>query len=288
MILPRCPSHNQTWSMAFDPAKFNVSSTLGTKQAFQCQAAKQLGWVDPSTNCTSYDVNSAPAYAPDITNPQYQDLLVSWAEKQIDLGADGIWIDMLFWQASALAQATGNPNSSAVRMSFYAASNVIDRIHAYGRSKGKYIYVGTEWNFVNLTYSAPAVDFVTASPTAAEVKGPLNSTRWGSIKSQVMKMCGNIPIMANLDWGGAGGGTGSALTTFSQYLTPDQQRAWLASADAFFRANGIIFAYPVHGGTFPSTSGTLAFGKYNTYDSLAPQFATYNTIVSLATKKSGS
>jgi hypothetical protein len=77
------------------------------------------------------------------------------------------------------------------------------------------------------------------------------------------------------------------LTAFSQKLTSEQQSAWLTNADDFFTRKGILFAYPVHGGTFPTTATNLAFGKYNVYDSLAPEFGTYGTIKNLSLKKSG-
>jgi len=36
------------------------------------------------------DFRKLRAYFPDITNPTFQDLLLSWAKKQIDCGADGV------------------------------------------------------------------------------------------------------------------------------------------------------------------------------------------------------
>jgi hypothetical protein len=59
------------------------------------------------------------------------------------------------------------------------------------------------------------------------------------------------------------------------------------NADDLFTKKGMTFIYPVHGGTFPISSTKLSFGKYNVYDSLAPEFGTYGTIKDLALKKAG-
>jgi hypothetical protein len=280
-------TQSQTWAMALDPTKFNLG---GSKEELQCKAAQSLGWIESSTNCPSgYDPATAPAYFPDITNEQYQDLLVSWAEKQIDLGADGIWIDMLFGQANYIQQTSQNPNDPAIKASYDASSKVIDKIHDYGKTKyGKHIYVGTWWTFTQSSYSPatqPALDFVTVATPADEIKSSLNEGNWNTIKSTISGKLGNIPIYVFIDWNG---GANGPMGVFSQSLTPAQQRAWLESANAFFTKKGIIFAYPVHGGTFPMSSKSLAFGKYNVYDSLAPQFETYDTIKNLAKKKSES
>jgi hypothetical protein len=281
-------SQSQTWDMAIDPTKFNLSANLGSKVELQCKAAKALGWISSGTNCQSeYDPSNVPAYFSDITNVHYQELLISRAKKQIDLGSDGIWIDMLFGQANAIQEATGDPNHPAVKASYEAASKVVDEIHNYGYSKGKYIYVGTWGTFIDLPYSPPALDFITASPKTNEITNDLDDAEWNNMKNQITGKLGNIPIFAIIDWGGSEGGVNMPLTTFSQKLTPQQQSAWLVKADDFFTKKGILFAYPIHGGTFPPKSSQLAFGKYNVYDSLAPEFGTYNTIKDLARKKSG-
>jgi len=274
---------DQAWAMAFDPAKFDLTGALGSKEDVQCKAAKALGWVPSSTTCPSgYSMADAPAFFSDITNPDYQDLLVDRAEKQIDLGADAIWIDMLYAEAMAISEETKNPNHPGARAAVDAASAVIDRIHAYGQSKGKYVPVGTWWTYVDLSYASPDLDFVTATPKSTEITGGLDGAGWDDIRRQVTGRSGNIPIIAVIDWGGSDGGVGAPLTVFSQQLTDARQDEFITSADAFFRGKGIIFAYPVHGGTFPTKSARLAFGKYNVYDALAPEFQTYGTIKQLA------
>lgn len=76
---------------------------------------------------------------------------------------------MLFKQARIIKRWTGNPYHPAVKESYEAASQIVDEIHRYGESKGKYIYVGTWLTVVDFPYSPPAIDFVTATPSSEEV-----------------------------------------------------------------------------------------------------------------------
>jgi hypothetical protein len=256
-------SQEQTFDMALDPQEFGIRLS---KEEGQSRAAQLLHWSDKS-----------PAYFPDITNEDYQSLLVSRAKKQIDLGADGIWVDMLFSQASLLQ--TLSADESQVKASYDAAAKIVDEIHAYGYAKyDKRIYVGTWSSFTDFPYPPPDVDFVTATPKSEEITGGLDEKRWASIKNEA----GDAPVFAFIDWTAEG----APMDVFSQDLTPEQQREFLKTADAFFTERGMIFAYPVHGGTFPQTSERLSFGKYGVYDSIVPEFQTYETIRELAQNKS--
>jgi hypothetical protein len=274
-------TESETWAMALDPENLNLGIT---KENGQCQAAKFLGWISSGVSCPSgYDLANAPAYFPDITNAQYQGLLLSWAEKQIDLGADGIWIDMLYAQASFIQEKTRDPNNSGAETAFEAASKIVDEIHAYGSTRyNRHISVGTWWTFAELPYTPPDVDFVTVSIPSQEITGGLNEGSWNTIKSKITGKIGNKPILVFIDWSGS---ATAPMGVFSQSLTPAEEEGFLRSADTFFTGKGIIFVYPVHGGTFPVKSARLSFGKFNVYDSLAPEFGTYATIRDLAQKK---
>lgn len=254
-------SRSETWEMALDPTEIGLPLS---KEDGQKMAANFVG---------------SGAYFPDITNSIYQELLLSYAKKQIDLGVDGVWIDALFAQANLINRFGGLKNPNA-KESYEASSRIIDEIHSYGYTKyNKRVLVGTWYTFADFPYEPPDVDFVTASPTAEEIISGLDDERWESIKE---KFNGTL-IIAFIDWNGGGD---SPLGVFSQNLTPQQQRDFLVEADAFFAKKGIIFAYPVHGGTFPQSSKRLSFGKYGIYDSLAPEFQTYGTIKVLAQNKS--
>jgi len=276
-------SQSQTWAMAFDPAKLHISNM--DKTTAQCMYGHTLGFVSDNVKCPQgYNPETASAYFPDITNEQYQTLLLSYAQKQIDLGADAIWIDCLYTQAVDVQVLTKNPRHPGVKASYDAAAKIIDQIHEYGEKKyGKQIYVGTWTMFSGFPYPPPAVDFVVARPSPLEIKTGLQDAYWDSFKKTVTNKVGNVPIYIFLDWDGS---AGAPLGTFSQDLTPAEQNTFLQNADAFFTEKGMTFVYPVHGGRFPVDSPRLSFGEFPVYDSLAPEFGTYDTIKKLAQEKS--
>lgn len=258
---------SQTSKMALDPAKWGIKSP--TKDELQ----KQLGNL------------AADGYYPDITNPQYQQLLLSWAKRQIDSGMDGIWIDLLYTQAGTLAKLTNDMNHPAVKESYEAASKIVDDIHQYGDSRGKHVYVGTWTVPMYYSYKKPDLDFVTDTPQPSTISsGKFDDGKWEDTKNKVKETFGDIPILVVIDWGFRG----SQLEVFSQELSKEEQARLLRAADDFFTGKGMIFAYPVHGGNMVVTEPQnmiKAYGSYNWYDSLAPEFQTYGTIKELALKK---
>jgi len=56
---------------------------------------------------------------------------------------------------------------------------------------------------------------------------------------------------------------------------------------AFFSKKGVIFIYPLYGGDMRRLGlvKKFSYGRYNWYDSLAPEFETYDTMKELAQKK---
>ncbi len=271
---------DKTWDMAFDPGKWNLSVS---KEETQCKMTKSWNWIGSGIECPSgYNPENAAAYFPDITDEKYEELLLSLAKKQIDSGADAIWIDMLFYQANFIAKNTNNPNHPAVKAAFEASSKIVDEIHNYGYSKGKYIYVGTWSTFIDLPYAPPDVDFVTVTPTSEEVNAEkINEAGWISTREKINATMGNIPIFVFIDHGN----DGLPLAVFSQKLTSKEQNEFLKYADKFFTENGMVFVYPIHGGFMGQSAKILAFGKLKNYDALAPEFNTYGTIKELANKK---
>ncbi|MFH1157739.1 MAG: hypothetical protein V1721_02470 [Pseudomonadota bacterium] len=272
-----------TWKMAFDPQKWNISYVYKGKLLTKEEIQKSTAEINQETFDRGYDPGAARGYYPDITNPDFQELFLSWAEKQIDSGADAIWIDMLYSQTFRLFKMTGDIHHPAVKESYDAASKLIDGIHKYGESKGKYIYVGT-WSQPagEVPFEPPKLDFVTTTPTPVEMySGKLDEAKWDRINAGIKEKFGNIPHFAFIDWGGD---SERPIDVFSQKMTKEQQKAWLKEADKFFRSKGIIFIYPVHGGDFTGLGGAKvkAFGKFNKYDALAPEFDTFDTIKELA------
>ena len=102
------------------------------------------------------------------------------------------------------------------------------------------------------------------------------------MKAEVEAKLGEIPIFTFIDFGN----DGLPLAIFSQKLTKSEQREFLEYADEFFQEKGINFIYPVHGGFMGKSAAKLSFGEFKIYDSLAPEFQTYETIKELAQSKS--
>jgi hypothetical protein len=212
---------------------------------------------------------------------------LSWAKKQLDCGAEALWIDMLYRQATLLAQMAGDLHHPAVRESLAAASQIVEGIRRYGEERGRRVYVGSwvgpfvlaELKGKGFPYDPPRVDFVTLSPTIEEVlQKRLDEEKWTRAQALVRAKYGEIPLIAFIDWSF----DESPLVAFSQRLTPQEQRETLREFDRTFRELEVLFAYPVHGGFMGRNATKLSFGWSYKYDSLAPEFGTYETIRELA------
>jgi len=270
----------ETWGLALDPSKWGINMS---KEEFQCRFAKTHFWIPQDLDCSLYNPEIASAYFPDITNEKFQELLLRWAERQIDCGADAIWIDMLFRQVVMLYHLTKDFEHPAVKDSYSAINKIVDKIHEYGKKKGKYIYVGSWATPIKFPYPSPQLDFVTVTPSSKEVREmKFDEEKWNEYLSQIRKKFGNIPIFAFIDWAGT---TKTPLGQFSQNLSKEEQREFLRKADEFFSKKGVIFVYPVHGGFMGQDAEILSFGKLKVYDSLAPEFQTYETIKELTQRK---
>ncbi len=269
----------ETWAMALDPGKWDIDYP---KKKFQCEVAKSRSWIGLLKNCNNYDPGKESFYVPDITNERFQELFLAWAKKQIDCGADAIWIDLLFSQAGMLKVVTNDPDHPAVKESFESASKMIEDIQDYSISKGKYVYVGTWPSSTPYPYPQPKPDFVTLTPSSQEIYSmKLDEGKIDADVRKIRKNFGDIPIFAFIDWGNSN----SPLAFFSQKLSSEQQREFLVIADKAYQEKGIIFTYPLHGGGMGGNAKKLSFGEFRIYDSLSPEFDTYETIKELALNK---
>ena len=126
---------DETWKMALDPQKWNVQSEGKpfTKEDLQKFFAVRHGWARPDA---PYDWRSVPAYFPDPTNEDYRKIVVGWAARQIDCGADAIWVDLMFTASAYLAQLTKNPLHPAVKATYEGAAKIVDEIRQYGHRRG--------------------------------------------------------------------------------------------------------------------------------------------------------
>ena len=260
-------SQKETYRMALDPRKWGINFS---KEKLQELAQEKGG-------------TGKYGYFPDVTNKEFQELYLSWAKRQIDAGVNGLFLDMLFAQPRVLAKITGNPEHPAVKDSLEAVDYLIKEIRDYGKKKGEYIYLCSFGTFTDFPDYAPDLDFVLATPTVEEVRNlALDEERWNRIVSEIRERLPRAKILAVIDWDGT---TNTPLSVLSQELSKEEQREFLKIADEFLSKKGIIFVYPVHGGFMGQGAKILSFGKLKTYDSLAPEFETYETIKELAQSK---
>jgi hypothetical protein len=260
-VLPR----ERTWEMALDPQKHGFPMS---KEELHERYWEQTGSED--------------YIFPDILNSEFQRLFLDHAKAQIDAGADAIWIDGLFSQAGIFARLAGSPSHPAIAETFEGIRHLVDEIHRYGQSQGRPVYVGS-WAQTNYPYLPPQLDFVTISPSSEEVRARrLDEARWREKLAQVEETNGPVPIVAFIDWAFT---ADTPLGVFSQELSKEQAREVLRNFERFFLENGIMFAYPVHGGHMGRDATRLAFGWSHKYDSLAPEFDTYDTIQELARER---
>jgi len=110
----------------------------------------------------------------------------------------------------------------------------------------------------------------------------MDEAEWEEKLAFLREKMPNVTIFVFFDYGY----DDSPMEIFSQALSPQEQRKFLKIADEFFRRKGITFIYPVHGPDMGPDAKILSYGKSRCYDSLAPEFNTYETIVELAKNKS--
>jgi len=268
---------NETWKMALDPSKWGIPMT---REKFQTWWAKRHGWVKKEPYNPKEEM---PFYFPDPSNPNFQELFLSHAKRLIDAGADAIWIDMLFMPSHLLRQITGDENHRAVRETFEASSQIVDKIHEYGYSRyGKYVYVGSWGTAATFPYQPLDLDFITGSVSQKEIMSlKMDEAEWEKKLSLIREKMQNVTIFVFFDYGY----DNSPMEIFSQMLSPQKQKEFLRIADGFFRRKGITFIYPIHGPDMGSDAKILSYGFWRGYDSLAPEFDTYEAIVELAGNK---
>ncbi|MDD3813314.1 MAG: hypothetical protein PHZ02_01600 [Desulfocapsaceae bacterium] len=267
---------DQTWNMALDPGKWGIPTT---KEDFQTSVAVSHGWA---VQGQPYDPkNQMPFYFPDQSNPDYQDLFLSWVKRQIDCGITSILIDINTKQAKLMAELTGNINHISVKDAFAGASQIVDRIHEYGASfniKTNVISWATNI-LLNSPYRLPRLDAVMTTPSTQEIETlTMDEAKWDAYIAGIRTKMGNVPIFVMFDQGP----DYRPLEAFSQKLTIDQANQFLRIIDSFCKAKGMVFIYPIHGGIMGSAPTILSYNSYNWYDSLAPEFSTFETIKQLA------
>jgi len=251
-----------TWEMALDPQEYGFDLSR--------EELHERYW----------EITGSEDYIfPDLLDPGFQQLFLDHVKLQLDAGADAIWIDGLFWQAGIFARLAGSTEHPAIERVFEAIRRLVDEIHGYATAQGERVYVGS-WGQTAYPYPPPQLDFVTISPTPDEVRAcRLDEARWREKLAEVEELYGPVPVIAFIDWAFT---ADTPLGVFSQELTQEQAREALRNFERFFREEGVLFAYPVHGGYMGRDATKLSFGRSYKYESLAPEFETYDTIKELA------
>jgi len=71
------------------------------------------------------------------------------------------------------------------------------------------------------------------------------------------------------------------MSVFSQKLDRKEREEFLQKLSEFAKTENLTVIYPIHGGSMGKNPKRLAFGKYNWYDTLAPEFGDYEVVKQL-------
>lgn len=280
--------------MSFDPAQFGISSM--TKCEYQCLD-------DVMCECKGPDeARVIRKFVPDITDSQnidklFQTLFVHQAQKLLEAGVDGIWIDYLFFNASFLYNK--GASSSNIENVVHASIEVCNEIKKLRTNKGKIPLIST-WipHSVMIPYIKTSpywhdkfFDFYTTNAfTQIEIDTAIPEPIHWDLKVDIVKNeLGNVPLMAYIDWGFGK----HQLWYLTQNKIDFNERKnhlikFLRTFTDFFNKKGISFIYPVHGGNMcgsridiESPCYVLSYGQFNIFDAHAPEFDVYPEIVRL-------
>ena len=274
-------TRDDTWELALDPSSFGLPVS---KEEFQKWFWKQFKGVDITD-----PKNEMGFYLFDPTLSDVQNIFADLLEAQLNCGVDAFWWDMLLLPVSALLHY-GVPVEHTAIQEIYEGCK---EIASFTKKKVTHImwsYWRLEYDYGLFSeYGAPPVDICLDLIGTEEISSQvMNEDRWNTIQQYVQNIYGNLPHFTRLDFGS--GRTG--LYVFAEELTVEEANEFLTIAEDFFQQRGILLILPVHGGNpcDPSQISQnlcpkLAYGQYNWYDSLAPEFDTYDTIKSICSQR---
>ena len=271
-------TRDDTWELALDPSSFGLPVS---KEEFQKWFWKQFKGVDITDPKNEMDF-----YLFDPTLSDVQNIFADLLEAQLNCGVDAFWWDMLLLPVSALLHY-GVPVEHTAIQEIYEGCK---EIASFTKKKVTHIM----WSYWELEhdyglfskYGAPPVDICLTSIGVNEISSlSMDRTRWDTIQRIVHDIYGDVTHFARIDFGS--GRTG--LYVLAEELSVEEANEFLTIAEDFFQQRGVLLILPVHGGNpcdpLQISQGLcpkLAYGKYNWYDSLAPEFDTYDTIKSIA------
>jgi len=274
-------SREDVWKLALDPRKFGLPVT---KEKFQAWFWKRFTGKTVSNPKKEMDF-----YLYDPTQSDVQNMLADILEAQLRCGVKAFWWDMLLLPVAALLYY-GVPVEHTAIAEVY---NACKQIAKGTQRKARHI----SWSYWQLEhsyrlfsrYGALPLDICVVMITTKEVKNKkMDDKRWNYIQGIVKKLYRDTPIFARIDYGKGR----SPLYVFAEELSMAEANAFLEIAENFLRKRNVHLILPVHGGNpcdpqqiKRGRCPRLAFGKYNWYDSLAPEWRTYPVIKAIAYKR---
>jgi hypothetical protein len=168
-------------------------------------------------------------FFPDMANPKFRELLLRWAQKQIDAGVDAVWFDLpLEVPRFALRAKLIDKQHPVYKRYWDAWQTVAEQTRAYARENyGKHILISCN--------GGPTLgnDFVTLPLPLLNREAFLNGIPdkyFRDMKAWSRREIGwDVPILAFIDWGAT---THSPLGVFSQQLSAEEQNQALKTLDA--------------------------------------------------------
>jgi len=277
-------TRDDTWELALDPSSFGLSVTKEEFHMWYYKYKTGEDITDPKNELSYY------IFDPTLSDVQniYADIL----EAQINCGIDFFWWDILLYPVIALLDFGVPPEHTAIQEVYKGCK----KIASFTKKKVKHL----AWGFSRLEsecglfskYGAVSLDYCLSMISGKEVKNmKMNDDEWDAIQQHIHNIYGDVPHFARLDF--ASGRT--PMYIFAEELTVEEANKFLTIAEDFFQKRGILFILPVHGGNpcdptqiAQGKCPNLAYGQYNWYDSLAPEFDTYETIKSIALNRTQS
>lgn len=230
----------------------------------------------------------------DIASPKYRDFIVGWSEKLIDSGVDSILYDEVL---IAPVYKTRNTKDFEELMTTYEEiywKDIVERVKDYAKSQNKTVYLtaNENYNLAILFHPLKYTDMATFHFARCDMP-PLNDRSeqksqfcdlenwqiledWDLLKEKVKESHNGslVPIVVFIDWGGD---ANAQLGLFVK-MDPEDQNRFLELVDNETSKNGILFAYPMHGGEPGIQKKASQFN--GVYDSV--EYGTYDTIAKIA------
>lgn len=269
---------DETWELALDPREHGIPIS---KERLHRLFARRLGLEvkDPK--------KELDFYIPDPTKEEVQEIYRNILNAQLDCHIDAFHWDMIFIPVTVLLRLGVSVDHRGLKEIYHGCLDLIDwtkrRVRWY-----------IQWGFHKLEQqfklfsklSAPSIDVAMTTISVEEIRRRrIDRERWREVREIIRRIYGDVEHFARIDYGF---GT-TPLYVFAEELSPSEQRRFLIEADEVLRKMGILLILPVHGGN-PCDQRQIrqgkcprrAYGKYNWYDSLAPEFNTFDAIKAIA------